>query len=249
MEHRRVAAACPAGGGMARYGDRRTPPGRSRAILNWKKLPLPPGEGGTKRRVRAAYGLMRRPHPSPLPEGPEGEGVESRRALAGGLAAALAAGLAMLLLRSTLQVRSAPERLLEWMLLFVPLDAFEAALQRFGFNAKRYALYLGILVTLGLLAWLGTVALRRRWSLPVLLGIGLGLWLFTMLVVMPLTSAGLFALGLLEGKRVTILGYLGVGLVYATALTLARVFLLASRADRAPDDGLPGAGLTLPPRR
>ena len=107
----------------------------------------------------------------------------------------------MLLIRSTLQVRSVPERVLEWMLLFVPLDVFESTLQIFGFDAKRYALYFGILVTLALLAWLGAIALARRWPVPVLLGIGLGLWLFTMLVIMPLTSAGFFALALLEGKR------------------------------------------------
>jgi hypothetical protein len=34
-------------------------------------------------------------------------------------------------------VRSLPERLLEWLLLFVPLDVFESLLQRFGFDAKR----------------------------------------------------------------------------------------------------------------
>jgi DMSO/TMAO reductase YedYZ molybdopterin-dependent catalytic subunit len=146
--------------------------------------------------------------------------------IGGGFAAALAAGLVMGLIRSTLQVRSAPERLLEWMLLFVPADVFESTLQLFGSNAKRYALYLGVLVSLGLLTWLGAVALGRRWSLPVLLGIGLGLWLFTMLVIMPLTSAGFFAMGLLEGQRVTVLGYFGVALVYAAVLSLARVFLL-----------------------
>ena len=76
-------------------------------------------------------------------------------ALAGGLAAASAVGLGMLLLRSTLQVRSVPERVLEWLLLFVPLDVFESGLQRFGFSAKRYALYFGIALMLALLAWLG----------------------------------------------------------------------------------------------
>src|ERR1700687_2901344 len=83
--------------------------------------------------------------------------------IAGGAAAALAAGLAMWLLRSTLQVRSVPERLLEWLLLFVPLDVFESALQRFGFSAKVYSLYVAVAIMLGLLTWLGAIALRRRW--------------------------------------------------------------------------------------
>src|SRR5262245_2360823 len=121
-------------------------------------------------------------------------------AFAGGAAAALVAALGMWLLRSTVQVRSLPERVLEWMLLFVPLDVFESALQRFGFSAKRYALYFGVLGMLAILTWLGYVALRRRWSVLILLGLGVGLWLFTMIVIMPVTSAGFFALGLLEGK-------------------------------------------------
>jgi len=170
--------------------------------------------------------------------------------LGAGIAAALAAGLVMLVLRSWLQVRSVPERLLEWVLLFVPLDVFEAALQEFGFSAKRYALYLGILVTLSVLAGIGAVALQRRWGLPVLLGIGLGLWLFTMVVVMPLTSAGFFALGLLEGKRTTGLGYLGVALTYATVLTLARVFVLTpTDASAHAAVASVGGGLALTPRR
>src|SRR5437763_12277628 len=138
---------------------------------------------------------------------------------AGGTVAAVAAGLAMYLIRAFLQVRSIPERILEWLLLFVPLDVFESALQRFGFSAKVYSLYLAVAIMLGLLAWLGAIALRRRWPVLVLLGIGLGLWLFTMAVIMPLTSAGFFAMGLLEGKRVTVGGYLGVGLTYGATLT------------------------------
>src|SRR5438128_9919805 len=43
---------------------------------------------------------------------------------AGGFAAAVTAGLVMWLLRMSVQVRSIPERVLEWLLLFVPLDLF-----------------------------------------------------------------------------------------------------------------------------
>src|SRR4051794_18093238 len=98
----------------------------------------------------------------------------------GGAAAAVAASLLMWLLRSTLMVRSIPERVLEWSLLFVPLDVFEAALQQFGFSAKRYALYLSVLVMLVALAWLGAEALRRCWPIVGLIGIGVALWLLTM---------------------------------------------------------------------
>ena len=69
-------------------------------------------------------------------------------ALGGGFAAAVAASLGMWLVRAVLQVRSIPERVLEWVLLFVPLDMWESSLQRFGFSAKRYALFFGIAIML-----------------------------------------------------------------------------------------------------
>ncbi len=165
---------------------------------------------------------------------------------AGGLAAAVAAGLAMWFIRAVLQIRSIPERILEWLLLFVPLDVFESALQRFGFSAKVYSLYVAVAIMLGLLAWLGALALRRRWPVLALLGLGLGLWLFTMVVIMPLTSAGYFAMALLEGTRATIGGYLGVGLMYGAVLTLIRVYLVPRRT--GDDIRLPG-GQEVPARR
>src|SRR5919204_6062428 len=96
--------------------------------------------------------------------------------LAGTAAAAAAAGI-MALLRWTLQVRTVPERLLEAALLVVPPGLFEAALQRFGFDAKRYALAAAILATLVVLAALGAVVLGRGWPDHMLLALGIGLWL------------------------------------------------------------------------
>ena len=40
---------------------------------------------------------------------------------------------------------------MEWALLFVPLDLFEAGLLRLGFDTKRYALYAAVLGTLVLI--------------------------------------------------------------------------------------------------
>jgi hypothetical protein len=151
----------------------------------------------------------------------------------GGLMAAAAAGAGMGLLRWTMQVRTIPERVMEWALLFVPPAFFEAALLRFGFDAKRYALYGAIAVMLSLLAALGALVLRRHWSDGAILALGLGLWLFTMAVIMPLTSAGFFAFSLINGKEAAIGGYLAVGLAYATALVVVRALL-----ERPP---LPGA--------
>jgi len=149
-------------------------------------------------------------------------GSRSEAAL-GGVLAALTAGAGMLLLRSVLQVRSIPERVMEWLLLFVPPDLFEATLHQFGFDAKRYALDAAIADMLVLLALLGYLVLRRGWSVPIIAAVGLLVWLLVMLVIMPLTSAGVFALALLDGKRAAIGGYLAVGLTYAAVLALAHV--------------------------
>ncbi|MDQ3701677.1 MAG: molybdopterin-dependent oxidoreductase, partial [Chloroflexota bacterium] len=166
-----------------------------------------------------------------------------------GIVAALAAGLAMGLMRSTLFVRSVPERLLEWMLLFVPLDLFEAGIRRFGFDAKRYGLYTAIVGMLLILAFLGAVALRRRWSSAVLLGLGLGLWLFVMVVVMPLTSAGFFATALVNGTYTAVGGYLVVALAYSGVLVAFRELRGRDRAAQRGIEGVVGTRLPVAARR
>src|SRR5215207_1754685 len=103
----------------------------------------------------------------------------------GAVLAALAAGTALYVLRFTAQVRSVPERLLEWMLIVIPPQVFEATLLQFGFDAKRYALWGTSIGLLTLLAAIGFVALSRRWSVRRLLGLGAAVWLVTMLVIMP----------------------------------------------------------------
>jgi hypothetical protein len=154
-------------------------------------------------------------------------------AIGGGLAAAGVAWTGMRLLRSTLQVRTVPERLAEWALLFVPLDLFEAGLLRFGFAAKEYALGGAIAVTLVLLAGLGILALGRRWAGPALAGLGAALWLLTMAVIMPLTGAGFFATGLVRGTGAAVGGYLAVALAYACTLATASALVEAAGGSRA----------------
>jgi DMSO/TMAO reductase YedYZ molybdopterin-dependent catalytic subunit len=148
-----------------------------------------------------------------------------RTAAIGGVAAAVAAGVAMALLRWTLLVRTVPERVMEWVLLFVPLDLSEAGLLRLGFDAKSYALYAAIGGTIVLLAALGTLVLQRRWSTRAIVALGLGTWLFAMLVILPLTGAGVFATALLDGTRANVGGYLVVALVYAGVLAAASTLL------------------------
>jgi hypothetical protein len=78
--------------------------------------------------------------------------------------AALATTVAMLLqtlLRNTWQIRTLPERIMEWLLLFIPLDLFEQGLAQFGADAKELALtgtFIGMIVVLFLI---GVFALER----------------------------------------------------------------------------------------
>jgi DMSO/TMAO reductase YedYZ molybdopterin-dependent catalytic subunit len=124
-----------------------------------------------------------------------------------------------------LQVRTIPERMMEWALLVTPPELFEAALLRFGFDAKRLALYGAVAVMLVLLAGIGAVPLWQRWPIRAILALGLGLWLLVMTVIMPLTSAGFFAIELIDGTKATVGGYLAVALAYAGAIALVRALV------------------------
>jgi DMSO/TMAO reductase YedYZ molybdopterin-dependent catalytic subunit len=155
-------------------------------------------------------------------------------AVLGALVAAAAAGAGMGFLRSTLQLRSIPERLIEWMLLFIPIDMFGAGIQRFGFDAKRYALWSAILAMIAILTAIGAIALRRGWTPPALGGLGVGLWLFTMVIIMPLTDAGLFAMALIDGTKAAIFGYLAVAMTYAGVLALVREVLMEAGRPLSP---------------
>jgi DMSO/TMAO reductase YedYZ molybdopterin-dependent catalytic subunit len=152
-----------------------------------------------------------------------GRGLEHtvRRLVTALVIGGMASGVAMLLqnlLRTAWQVRGLPERVEEWLLLFVPLDLFEQGLARFGADAKELALtamVIGMAIVLAVIGSLVVYAGWRGWSL---VGMGVGLWLLTMLVVMPVTGAGPFATGLLVAPVLTDSGYVLVFLGYATVL-------------------------------
>src|ERR671937_629859 len=69
-----------------------------------------------------------------------------------------------------------------------------------------------------LLTVVGALTLAQRWPGWALPALGIGLWLFTMVVIMPLTSGGFFALALLDGTKAAIGGYLAVALAYSGGL-------------------------------
>jgi DMSO/TMAO reductase YedYZ molybdopterin-dependent catalytic subunit len=139
----------------------------------------------------------------------------------------IASGVALLLqnvLRDTWQMRTLPERVEEWLLLFVPLDLFEQGLQQLGANAKEVALAGTVAGMAALLFGVGVLALRAAWTGWRLLGLGVGMWLFTMAIVMPVTGAGFFATDLLIAPLLVNAGYLVVFLGYTCVLIGGRMF-------------------------
>ncbi|MGH2457966.1 MAG: molybdopterin-dependent oxidoreductase [Chloroflexota bacterium] len=118
--------------------------------------------------------------------------------------------------RDTYQIRTLPERILDWSLQFIPIDFFEAGLEKFGTSAKHLALdgnYVGLAA---ILIVLGAAAIRKGASS--ILGLAFGLWLFAMLVVMPVTGAGFFGMDLPQDVLLTDASYLALALAYGTVL-------------------------------
>src|SRR5450631_2486034 len=139
---------------------------------------------------------------------------------------AIASGVALWLqdvLRDTWQIRTLPERVEEWLLLFVPLDLFERGLQQLGSDAKEVALVGTVVGMVGLLIAVGVLALRAAWTSWRLLGLGVGMWLVAMAIVMPITGAGFFATGLLIAPALVNAAYLIVFLGYACVLIGGRL--------------------------
>ena len=150
--------------------------------------------------------------------------IEWRYAIAASVAATAAAVGLMQLWRSIYQIRTLPERVMEWVLVFVPLDLFEQGLVTFGSAAKVLALGGAIVGMAAALVAVGAGAVK---SGPIAVGAAtVGLWLLAMAVVMPVTGAGFFASALLRDVMLTNLSYAGVAFTYGMVLLLARLSLL-----------------------
>ena len=136
------------------------------------------------------------------------------------------------LLRDAWQIRTLPERVMEWLLLFVPLDLFERGLAQFGADAKEVGLTATLIGMAVILAAIGVLVLRAGWRAWWLIGLGVGLWLITMAVIMPITGAGLLATDLRVDPLLTNAGYLLVFLGYASVLVAGQSLLTRRDADR-----------------
>src|SRR5262249_21007349 len=77
---------------------------------------------------------------------------------------------------------------------------------------------------------IGVFAVRRRWGPAAMLGLALGVWLLVMVVVMPITGAGVFGVDLFVGREAAVAGYLAAALVYGA--TLAWTTAAAERGER-----------------
>lgn len=149
-------------------------------------------------------------------------------ALLAGTCATLIVLILEIATRGLWQVRTLPERVMEWLLLFIPLDVFEHLLAVLGTDAKGYAL-IGITIGMSVvLVGIGAMVARSRMHRYVVLALGPALWLIAMLIVLPLTGAGAFGSGGVVSPGLTALSYLLVFTGYATTLEATRWILGAS---------------------
>lgn len=155
-----------------------------------------------------------------------------QRLLAAALATVVATGL-MFWLRAEYQIRTLPERVMEWVLLFVPPEAMESGIVRFGADAKIYALYVAVVGMAVLLIIIGLAGLRLAGTWWGTIVGGLMLYLLAMGVIMPLTGAGWFGRELLQDPRLVNAGYGLISVAFFTVLAGGRWFAAASRGGRS----------------
>ncbi|CAA9214511.1 MAG: hypothetical protein AVDCRST_MAG77-129 [uncultured Chloroflexi bacterium] len=144
--------------------------------------------------------------------------------LAWGVLAAVAAMGLTFALRAAFQVRTLPERMMEWLLLYVPIDAFASGIQTLGPQAKVLALYGSGAVMTASLVGLGALALWRRWSPLAVLGLAAALYIVAMGILMPLTGGGFFGAALPQHPLLANAAYACIALGYGTVLLAGRAF-------------------------
>jgi DMSO/TMAO reductase YedYZ molybdopterin-dependent catalytic subunit len=125
--------------------------------------------------------------------------------------------------RALFGIRTLPERVLEWTLLFVSPEMLESMLGRFGTQAKVYGLVGAVAGMVAILTVLGTLLLRHTRSPAWIVASGLLLYLAAMAGIMPLTGAGPFAIRLSGDPWLANVCYLAIGLAFGTFLLAARM--------------------------
>lgn len=155
-----------------------------------------------------------------------------------GLGAGLVASGVMLLLNATLGGLSLPQEFGSELLALMPAPAFTFFHQLLGGNAKYYFFAI-VLIGQCLVFALGGALYNRyanrsntpvRWSQGLLLA--LALWLFAGLIVLPLTSSGVFGANLTVGLEGGLLSLAAVGLVFGLLFVFAQRWMVAPARTR-----------------
>jgi DMSO/TMAO reductase YedYZ molybdopterin-dependent catalytic subunit len=149
-------------------------------------------------------------------------------ALGGSLLATLLTIGLMFWARDHFQVRTLPERMLEYVLLFITPENFEKGLAALGEQAKVVGLYMATAIMGLILLGLGLVAIGRHWSAVTVAALAPLLYLVAMAGIMPLTGGGVFASAPFQNTGLVNAVYATVALIYATVLLLTRMLLPAT---------------------
>ena len=144
-----------------------------------------------------------------------------------GLLGGAALFLVGLALREVLRVPTLPEVVAEWSTFYVPFEVFEFMINTFRAGAKQM-LFWGIVALLALVC-IGLGALYARRPTPrVAVGLTLGLWLFTLLVVLPSSGMGFFGSEVRSGSMAVAAAYLAAWAAFAIVLSLTYWLLVPS---------------------
>ncbi len=149
-----------------------------------------------------------------------------------GLAGAASVLVVGWLLRALLRVPTLPEVVSEWATFYVPYWVFEYMINTFRSQAK-VMLFWSIVAILAILA-AGLGALYSRRPTPRLaVGLVFGLWLLTMLVVLPAAEMGFFGSEVRAGPMAVIAAYLTGYAAFGIVLSLV-YWLLVPASRRRP---------------
>ena len=169
------------------------------------------------------------------------EASPTRRTLPAAIAGPLAgvAGAAALVgvgtvMQGLLRVQSLPEVVSEWTTFYVPYAVFEYMINTYRAGAK-VMLFWAIVALIALLA-AGLGALYARYPRPrVAIGLAAGLWLLTMVVILPAAEMGFFGSEVRAGPMAVSAAYLASYAAFAIVLSLVYWLLVpAARQRRGP---------------
>ena len=156
------------------------------------------------------------------------------RELAGAVAGLVGGGALVAVgigLRGALRVPALPEVLAEGTTFYIPFQLFAFMINTFGTQAK--VILVATIFALMALASVGVGILYARRPLPrTAIGLALGLWLLTLLVILPASGFGFFGAEVRAGPAIVAAVYLLAWAAFALALSLVYWLLVPSSRQR-----------------